>query len=36
MIGFQEIGKDTSEILERFKDKVSAEYIQTVKEELGL
>jgi hypothetical protein len=36
MIGFQEIGKDTSEIIERFKDKVSAEYIQTVKEELGL
>ena len=36
MIGFQEIGKDTNEIIERFKDKVSAEYIQTVKEELGL
>jgi len=36
MIGFQEIGKDTNEIIKRFKDKVSAEYIQTVKEELGL
>ena len=36
MIGFQEIGKDTNEIIERFKDKVSAKYIQAVKEELGL
>ena len=36
MIGFQEIGKDTNEIIDRFKDKVSTEHIQAVKEELGL
>ena len=36
MIGFQEIGKDTDEIVERFKGKVSSEYVLTVKKELGL
>lgn len=36
MIGFQEIGKDTTEVIDKFKDRVSSEYIQTVKEELGL
>jgi len=36
MIGFQEIGKDTNEIIDRFKDKISKTYIQTVKDELGL
>ena len=36
MIGFQEIGKDTDEIVEQFKGKVSSEYVLTVKKELGL
>ena len=36
MIGFQEIGKDTDEIIDRFKDKVSKDYIQSVKTELGI
>jgi len=36
MIGFQEIGKDTNEIINRFKDKVSKEHIQSVKRELDI
>ena len=36
MIGFQEIGRDTNEIIERFKDKVSQEHIQAVKKELDI
>jgi hypothetical protein len=36
MIGFQEIGKDTNEIINRFKDKVSKEHIQSVKKELDI
>jgi len=36
MIGFQEIGKDTNEIIDRFKDTVSKQHIKDVKEELGL
>ena len=36
MIGFQEIGKDTSEIIDRFKGKVPEEHVQNVVKELGL
>ena len=36
MIGFQEIGRDTNEIIERFKNKVSQEHIQAVKKELDI
>ena len=36
MIGFQEIGKDTDEIIDRFKDKVSKEFFQSVKTELRI
>tara|TARA_R110002020_G_scaffold61238_4_gene164968 strand:- start:523 stop:1359 length:837 start_codon:yes stop_codon:yes gene_type:complete len=34
MIGFQEIGKDTEEVVEQFKGAVSDNYIQRVKEEI--
>ncbi len=36
MIGFQEIGKDTNEIIARFKNIVSKEHIEAVKKELDL
>ena len=36
MIGFQEIKKDTNEIIERFKDKLPPAYIEKVKKELDL
>ena len=36
MIGFQEIGKNTDEIIEQFHDKLPAEYVQSVKEELSI
>ena len=36
MIGFQEIKKDTNEVIERFKDKLPPQYIEKVKKELDL
>jgi len=36
MIGWQEIGKDTNELIDQFKGSISKEYIKKVKEELGL
>lgn len=36
MIGFQEIGKDTDEILKKFESAVSSEFVTKVKGELGL
>tara|TARA_R100000008_G_C3580217_1_gene167986 strand:+ start:443 stop:1273 length:831 start_codon:yes stop_codon:yes gene_type:complete len=36
MIGFQEIGRDTSEIIERFEDRLSTEIISNVKKELKI
>ena len=34
MIGFREIGKDTAEVIEQFKDVVSKDYIKQVEQEL--
>jgi len=36
MIGFQEIGKDTNEIVKRFHGRVSEKFIKSVKDELGI
>ena len=36
MIGFQEIGKDTGEVIKNFKDKIPEAYIEQIKEELSL
>jgi len=36
MIGFQEIGKDTDEIIEKFKDIIPIKYIESVKKELDI
>tara|TARA_R100001594_G_scaffold132138_1_gene172179 strand:- start:1381 stop:2211 length:831 start_codon:yes stop_codon:yes gene_type:complete len=36
MIGFHEIGKDTNEIVDRFKGRVTKEHIQAVKKELKI
>ena len=36
MIGFNEVGKDINEVIDNFKDVVSEQYIEEVKQELGL
>jgi len=36
MIGFQEIGRDTNEIIKRFHGRISDKFIESVKEELGI
>jgi hypothetical protein len=36
MIGHQEIEKDTSIVIEQFKDVIPADFIQKVKNELGI
>lgn len=36
MIGFQEVGRDTNEIIKRFKDRIPAEIVNSVKAELNI
>ena len=36
MIGFKEIGRDTGEVVKKFKDKIPKEYIELIKRELDL